>query len=197
VLSAGTCVSTNSALRDRRQLSKDCNRLLDEVLTPGEPIAAIIRGISDSAMIATGRRIFVFKKGWLAGRTGGKSLTTWDYANVSGINLETSTWLSNGRAIIFGPGVPVVDVKGMSAGTVHESTNAIILDRKFDDQSRNGAALIRNLIAEHQHPRGMTQQEERTDDVFLLLKRLGELRDSGVITSSEFEEKKKELLARL
>ena len=35
------------------------------------------------------------------------------------------------------------------------------------------------------------------DDVFRLLKNLGELKAQGIITESEFEEKKKELLSRI
>ena len=41
------------------------------------------------------------------------------------------------------------------------------------------------------------ESSQQESDVFETLKKLGELRDSGVVTSAEFETKKAELLARL
>jgi len=42
-----------------------------------------------------------------------------------------------------------------------------------------------------------SQTDEPSVDVIDQIKRVGELRDSGLITSEEFEEKKRELLGRL
>jgi hypothetical protein len=55
------------ALDDRAQLHKDANELLDENLAPDEAVQVIIRGNFNSAMIATNRRVFVFKKGIQSG----------------------------------------------------------------------------------------------------------------------------------
>jgi DNA-binding cell septation regulator SpoVG len=76
------------ALDDRAQLHKDANALLTQNLTSGERVMAIIRGTFDSALITTDRRAFVFKKGLFAAAMFGKKLESYDYRNLTGVQLE-------------------------------------------------------------------------------------------------------------
>src|SRR5450759_4549275 len=102
------------ALDDRAQLHKDANALLTQNLTSGERIMAIIRGSFDSALIATDRRAFVFKKRFFAGAAFGKKLASYDYLNLTGVQLETG--VTSGVVSLQGPGIASEDVSYWSSG---------------------------------------------------------------------------------
>src|SRR5690349_7045064 len=86
---AGERMAKAWGLDDRAQLHKDTNKALDQNLAHGEPVHVIVRGSYDSALIATDRRIFVFKTGFMSGAAMAKKLSSWDYRNLTGIQIET------------------------------------------------------------------------------------------------------------
>jgi hypothetical protein len=106
-------------LDDRAQLHPDADALLTQNLIPGERVMVIIRGSFDSALIATGRRAFVYKKGFFSGATFGKKLASYDYLNLTGVQLETGAM--SGVVSLQGPGIASQDVSywagGVSANT--------------------------------------------------------------------------------
>lgn len=59
-------VGKQRPLNDRTRLSKDANAALDAVLGPGEEVQVIIPGTFGSALVGTGSRGFVWKKGQLS-----------------------------------------------------------------------------------------------------------------------------------
>lgn len=70
--------------------------------------------------------------------------------------------------------------------------NAIALTRADFDQARAGAAIIRELIFAQQSGVAPRSTIDPTDQ----LRKVGELRDAGVLTPAEFEAKKAAILAR-
>jgi hypothetical protein len=161
------------ALDDRAQLHKDANALLTQNLTSGERIMAIIRGSFDSALIATDRRAFVFKKRFFAGAAFGKKLASYDYRDLTGVQLE-------------GPGIASEDLSYWSSGKgdPKKAPHALALASAHFEQARAGVAKLRELIA-------------AVPDVTEQLRTLGELRDARFLTEAEFNSKKAELLARM
>jgi Short C-terminal domain len=185
------------SLTDRAQLHKDANKLLDENLAPGESVRAIIRGQYDSAAIATERRIFVFKKGWLSGAVMAKKMASWDYRNVTGIQVETG--IMGGTFVVQAAGAQATDASYWGSGDndAAKASNALGLYSTHFEQAREGAAVVRELIAAFHEGGAASPTPPPQPDVFEQIRKLGELRDAGVVTPAEFETKKAELLGRL
>ena len=172
------------ALDDRAQLHKDANALLTQNLTSGERIMVIIRGTFDSALIATDRRAFVFKKRFFAGAAFGKKLAAYDYRDLTGVQLETG--VTSGVVSLQGPGIASEDLSYWSSGKgdPKKAPHALALASAHFKQARAGVARLRELIA-------------AVPDVTEQLRTLGELRDARFLTEAEFSSKKAELLARM
>lgn len=182
-------------LDDRAQLHKEANKLLDENLAPGEPVVAIIRGQFDSAIIGTDRRVFVFKKGVLSGSAFAKKLSSWDYRNITGIQVETG--VMGGVAAVQAAGVGTGDLSYWGGGKSdpRKAPNAVALARDHFKQAKEAVAVLRQRISDHQATGSVTSTA--APDSMDQLRKLAELRDAGILTSEEFESKKAELLARM
>lgn len=186
------------AIDDRKQLTKDVNKLLDQNLAPGEVVRAIVRGTFKSAAICTDRRVFVSKQGFMGGALFGKKLTSYDYRNLTGVHLETG--VISGVFALEGPGITSQDLSYWSQGKGDpgKAPHALALVREDFDQAKAGVALLRQLIADAQQPAYAPVPSAPTPpDVPDQIRKLGELRDAGLLTTAEFESKKAELLARL
>jgi hypothetical protein len=189
-------MATDPALDDRSHLHKDINRTLNDNLMSGELVRVIIYGNGVSAMIGTDRRVFVFKKGWMAGATFGKKIASWDYANITGIQIVTGP--TSGVVAIEAAGVQAVNMNYWAGGpnSADNSPNAIKFSGKDHlERARLGTAELRRLIAEHQAVKHAPPQPAQT--IIEQLRQLGELHSSGILTKEEFEAKKSDLLARL
>ena len=182
-------------LDDRAQLHPDADALLTQNLIPGERVMVIIRGSFDSALIATGRRAFVYKKGFFSGATFGKKLASYDYLNLTGVQLETGAM--SGVVSLQGPGIASQDVSYWAGGKgdPRKAPHALALVSAHFEQARAGVAKLRGLIAAAQTA-GM-MPAAAVPDVVDQLRKIGELRDSGVLTEAEFSATKADLLARL
>jgi hypothetical protein len=176
-------------------LHTDASDALDENLLDDEPVRVIIRGTDNSAIIGTDRRVFVFKRGAFSGVRLGKKLASWDYGNVTGVQLEIGKL--SGVALIQAPGVPAVDVSYWATGpnSARKSPNAIPIVSNQFEEARSGTAELRRLIAEYQSARNAPQAT--TPDIMQQLRQLGDLHNAGILTKEEFDAKKAELLARL
>jgi Short C-terminal domain len=183
-------------------LHKKARRALDENLAPGEEIRVILnmgRRARRAAIIATDRRLFVFKTGAAAGATFGSKFSSFDYRNVGGISLHTGAM--TGSAVIDVAGAAPVGSSywGKRDNDPWKAQNAIPIARPYD-RAKEQVAAIRLLVTDwHDRaglPRGTPVQIE-TPDVVGQIKRLGELRDTGLLTIEEFEAKKTDLLDRL
>lgn len=177
------------ALDDREQLHKDANQALDEHLAPEETVRVILRG-PNSSMIATDRRVFVFRKG-MFGRGG---LSTFDYEEISGVTLKTG--MMQGHVALQGPGLQTTGI-GHGSSETHPSKvpHAIEITNEQQAEAKERVPILRRTIDEFHANRQAAGSG--TPDVMDQLRKLGELRDAGILTEQEFEAKKAELLSRL
>jgi Domain of unknown function (DUF4429) len=90
--------ATNRFLTDRSKLHSELNRELDVNLSPGETVEVIISGPSNQTVIGTDRRVFIYKKGFMAGAAFGFEMTSWDYRNLNGVQLHTG--MMSGAVVI-------------------------------------------------------------------------------------------------
>jgi hypothetical protein len=167
--------------------------LLDQSIEPGEKVEILIVGAFNQMVVGTDRRIVVLKKGLMAGATFGHKLSSWEYRNVTGIQLDTRA--SSGILIIHAGGEEPIKSSYWASGkgSAQEAPNAITFASKPDADAQAGVAQLRKRVADAHAP----QQSTVAPDPVEQLRKLGELRDSGVITPEEFESKKRDLLDRI
>jgi hypothetical protein len=171
---------------DVSRLHPQAREALDANLMDGERVEVVIRGDSSQAVIATDRRVFVFKKGFMAGATFGSELTSWDYRNLVGVQLHTG--MLSGAVVLQAPGQPGTRTSAWSQGDEdpYKAPNAIVITRPWD-QAERGVARIRELLALHHTPAPATSLADE-------LRKLADLRDDGVLTDEEFAAAKRRLL---
>jgi hypothetical protein len=80
---------------------------------------------------------------------------------------------------------------GLNAATKDE--NAVIFTKKHQAEFDAVRTRVEGYIARKHNPQPVAAGPDITDQ----LRKLGELRDAGVVTNTEFESKKAELLGRL
>jgi len=170
-------------------LHPDAIKALHENLLPNEKIEIIIEGLGNSAMVATNRRVFVFKKGVSSGLWFGYKLTSWDYRNLVGVELETG--LITGFVALQGPGIDGKDVSaslwGSGNNDVWKLPSAIPIGQTQMEPASQNVAKLRQLITNYQN---IGQTTGSISD----LEKLAELRDKGIVTEEEFQAKKKQIL---
>ena len=182
------------AIDDRLQLHKDANKSLDQNLSPGERVKVIILGLWDSAIIGTEKRCFVYKRGLMGGAMFGSKLTSWDYTNLNGVQIETG--FTSGFVSLQAPGIIAKDMSYWNTGKDGPAASpfAISINKSQFEQARERVAILRTLISSVQQARSGTSLPNNIPDQ---IRKLAELRDQGILTADEFETKKKELLAKM
>ena len=191
-------VGNKWALDDRGQLDKKINQQLDQNLQPGEVVRVIIprasalgRDVAGEAIVGTDRRVFVFKRPYGGHFT--NQLSSWEYSKLTGIEIQQ--WVFSGYVALVGPGLPSPMANGepsvkVLAGLAHALVVA---------GSRGGSAewlpqrvaVLRSLVAAP--PTSPSAGPDPLDQ----LRKLGELRDAGIVSAAEFDAKKAELLSRM
>lgn len=155
--------------------------LAREHLEGGEVIHAWVSGsyeikfmgkdsVRSGVMMATDRRLVFYAK-----KMGGYDFETFPYANISSFERAKNF---NGHSFRFFASGNTVAMKYIRDGDALTKFGQIVTERA--GRKPDAAAA----------PAG-------GEDVFAALEKLGRLRDAGVVTSEEFEAKKKELLDRI
>jgi len=182
------------SITDRYQLHKDANKALDQNLSPNEKVKVIIQGLWDSAIIGTDTRCFVYKRGQMGGVMFGSKLTSWDYINLNGVQLETGP--STGFVSLQAPGIVSKDMSYWNTGSNGPAASpyALSLSKDLFEQAREGVNILRTLISKAQQSNSGNSPPVNIPDQ---IRQLAELRDKGILTMDEFESKKKDLLSRM
>jgi hypothetical protein len=133
---------TDRSINDRCTLSKKARGALETSLEPGEPVRVVVRGVFESALIASDRRVLTWKKG---------RLTAYPWRNV--------------EAIAFGGGLVVrwIQVRGPSFGLVEPSllnvgelADTIQIGEPVSDQVR---AVLEMLVTRHAKAQPLDAQD--------------------------------------
>jgi hypothetical protein len=182
---------------DRASLHKKANAELDANLRPDESVEVIINGPSNQAVIGTDRRVFVYKKGFMAGATFGAEMTSWDYRNLVGVQIHTG--MMSGAVVLQAPGQSGIktSVWASGDGDPYKAPNAIPINRPFD-QAKVGVGRLRELIetAHRESPNAAGAPVAGSGPSLAdELKKLADLRATGVLSDDEFVALKAKLLS--
>ena len=153
--------------------------LVQEHLQQGEEIKSSLFGayeckvmgndsVRNGIFIATDRRIVFFAKKLM-----GYDLETFPFENIS--SLEKSKGMM-GHTITFFASGNKATMKWINKGDVDEFTNYVNSNLGKKDSGSNS---------------------QQTDDIPSKIKKLSELRDQGILTDDEFNQKKSELLSKM
>ncbi len=171
---------------DREQLHKDARKLIDDNLSTGEDVKVIILGDANSAMIGTDRRVFVFKKGIASGATFGAKFNSFQYQNITGV--QANIGMLSGFLAVQGAGINDKDDDIKAPHTIRFS-------RANNDLVRRRVALLGQLVAEYGGARDVTAPD--SIDIPEQIKKLADLKDVGILSDEEFDDKKADLLSRM
>jgi Short C-terminal domain len=186
---------TSEFLKDRSRLHRKANEALDQNLGADEQVEVIITGPSAQAVIGTDRRVFVYKKGFMAGATFGAEMTSWDYRNLVGIQIHTG--MMNGAVIVQAPGQEGASTSfwKQSDRDPYKAPNAIPITRPWEQANAGVARLREMIVASHAPQPAAANGAVSSGSVADELHKLATLRDSGVLSAAEFETLKGRLLA--
>ncbi|GAB2987630.1 hypothetical protein GCM10027184_45770 [Saccharothrix stipae] len=166
------------AAKDKMQArigaGREIKRLV-EYLREGEQVelmAAGAYGPGQGLVVLSDRRLLFVKDGI------GRQVTE-DFPIEKVSSVQWSSGMALGNLTVFASGNKA-EIKGMN---------------KKD--GKQIADAVRNRLSSQSAPATQPVATSTEPDVFEQLRKLGELRDAGIVTAGEFEAKKRELLARL
>lgn len=183
-------------------LHRKAQEALRQNLASDEEVRVVVYGPSKAAMIGTDRRLFIFKTGVSAGATFGAKFTSFDYRNVSGVQLHTGAMTGSAVVDVAGAAPVGSSYWGNKNNDPWKAQNAIPITRPYD-RPRQEVARLRELIAawhDRSSPSAAVSAPSAAPIQLSIpdqIRQLGELRDQGLVTPEEFEAKKTDMLSRL
>jgi hypothetical protein len=165
--------------------------IIDENLSEGEPVYVCIEGTTGQFLVATDRRIIIIRTSFGAGGMWlSKQCQTFLYENV------TSIYCSNGSAM----GRLQVNTEGsmeMEGGYysgAFRAQNVVSFGPSQYGKFETAANMINGLVEAHKNRFTERSAAESIPDQ---IRKLAELKDTGILTVEEFACKKSELLERI
>lgn len=178
------------------KLHKRAEEILGASLGKDEAVLGRLNGIDKTqVLVLTDQRALILKVGWRSGQTLGGKVTSFEYRNITSVEVRAS--MVTGSFEIAAGGVSGAersywDSKGNDAW---HAPNAIPIGKSQMANFQQAAALIRERARPAAEP--STVAPSYVPNVLDHIKQLGALRDAGILTEEEFAKKKAELLERL
>lgn len=174
------------------QLSNKLERTLATSLCRNERVFVKLRGAYKEALVCTDSRVIILKAGWMTGQIFGTDMFQCPYQNVAG--AQVSFHLVTGYFELSAGGMqnaPKNFWKTDKSASPAKAPNCVSIAGR-DRADLFGQACA--FIMQRSSTGGNGLQP--SDDSLDTLERLAKLRDTGVISSSDFEQKKTQILFR-
>lgn len=174
-------------------LPQKLERALAASIHRTERVFVKLRGVYTEALVCTDNRVIILKAGFMTGQIFGTDMFQCPYQNVAG--AQVNFHLVTGYFELSAGGMqnaPKSFWRTDKAVSPAKAPNCVsIAGRDRADMFRQACAFIM-----HQASGGGSSVQTGGDSV-TTLERLAKLRDTGVISSAEFEQKKTQLLSRI
>jgi hypothetical protein len=169
-------------------------KLLAQSLGPGEPVLGRINGISNiECLVLTDQRAVIIKVGWRAGQTLGGKVTSFNYRNITSVEVRTS--IVTGTFEISAGGMQGPERSYWTAtgpnGAWH-APNTIPISKNQQAAFQRVATFIRERAHVSAQP---VAQTAPPPNKYEQLKTLAELKEQGILTDEEFQSEKAKLLS--
>lgn len=177
-------------------LGKREAKLLNQNLISDERVISTCVGSYGQAVVLTNKKVLIIKCGIFAGQTFGGKVSTYNYDTIT--SVEVRIGLSLGVFEIATGGVQGYEksVWGSGNNDAYKAPNCV----PFRKRQSKGFQNIANYIREHKHQINHQINQNlysQSQDIPDQIKKLDDLHRQGILTTEEFENKKKELLTRL
>lgn len=155
----------------------------------------VIMGAFGQAIVALTDRAVVVKAGFMAGATGGGRATSFNYADIVGIEINAG-WVNAVIEIVTAghTGTPQHDWWEMGKDRdPWKLSNALPLTKDLLEKQKHDIERLRRLI-DQAKSRVVAATEAASRDVTSQLRDLAELRAKGILSDEEFAQAKKKIL---
>jgi len=126
---------------------------------------------------------------------GRKTVKTYAISGISSIETKNPNLMTNGHFQILASGNADSTKKFGSAFSYAKDENTVMVRSNFDHFKRIEALIFKQKSKANTVNVVVNSDAQKTEESPIdKIKKLAELRDSGIITNDEFEEKKRELL---
>lgn len=170
-------------------------KILSASTGPDEKIKVQLNGTAGECLVVTDKKVLVAKAGFSSGALFGQKAKSFPFKQIT--SVEYSCGLTAGRIQITTAGT-VESSSGHRKGVLDsvadtfQAENVVTFPSQKKLVFQKAAALIRQMLDE-QHEAPTTA----TPDILEQIKKLAELKESGILTEDEFNNKKAELLKKL
>jgi hypothetical protein len=174
-------------------LSAKTRKHVDPALRDGEKIVAVVKGDFDQAIVALDTRLVIVKAGFMAGTAFGAKVTSFDYRNITAIEVNKKMVTAVIEVIAAG----YQGVQDTSWWTNHggqsasATSNCLPISRAAADAAEPAIAAIRERIARAHNP---STAQASTSGIADELTKLAELHKQGILSAVEFESAKERVL---
>jgi hypothetical protein len=189
------------------RLPSSLDRILRANLKPDEEVLIALKGTFGEALVCTDCRVLIIKTGYMTGHIFGSNIFQLPYAGITGAQVNahflTGYFELSAGGVQNAPMSYWQDVsnsfhhrRGTQAPQSPEKSPHCVSLRRSDFATfREASTFIIEKATQARSP-AATAAHSPSDGIGLL-EQLGKLRDSGVLTETEFQAKKAEILARV
>jgi hypothetical protein len=174
-------------------LPERLERALNETLMPNERVFMKLKGTYKEALICTSSRVIILKGGLMTGQVFGTDTFQAPYANIAGVQVKLH--LFTGYFELSAGGMQNTEKSFWSRDDKFDpakAPNCISLTRDRAKKFRAACAFI----MERQANGSVPSLTRGSNDAIGSLERLASLRQSGVLSETEFRAMKAQILAK-
>src|ERR1035437_1485947 len=168
-------------------------RALATSIHRNERVFVKLRGVYKEALVCTDNRVIILKAGWMTGQLFGTDMFQCPYQNVAGAQVKFQ--LLTGYFELSAGGMQNAPKSFWSTNNSISPAKApncvTIAGRDREDKFRQACAFIMHMASG-----GASAGNQPRGDSINTLERLAKLRDGGVISAAEFQQKKAQILSR-
>jgi len=171
---------------------------LQKLLSPGELVLLKVKGAFKEGLVCTDRRVLIVKTGIMTGQAFGSEVFQQPYSNVAGV--QVTFHLMSGYFELNAGGMQNTRKNYWSTDAKNDPSKApncvSLNNRSQAERFRRACSFILAKVDEARRGPAVTRQSQAAS-IPEQIRQLAGLRDQGILTSDEFEEKKKDLLSRM
>lgn len=181
---------------DTAILPRKVKSLADENIHPGENVRFCLNGNNSQSLVALDERLLIVKVGFMAGASFGGRATSFNYSDISGVQVNTG--LMTGTIEIHTPGLGATKASDFWSSKDKEDPfklpNVLPINKGNVKVYQPYLEQLRSLIAAAKGS-GAAAQPTAQPDLVAQLTQLKQLFDAGALTAEQYETAKEQLLS--